>query len=696
MAVFFFFTVPLILFLMSIAFDGSNINIQRSRLSDSLNESALAVAIKSSSKSNQADDITLSKNYIDYHLQGYSALREDIMVTVEHKKESSSGKGYTDYKVDGRVNVPPMITGKDRNNYGIGFSRDVKVVADANSGIVRRADMMDFTPTDYVFVFDFSPSMRYPLDATSKPQNNGAQEYPPGESKFTILRSAVSEFMSDIISSNTGSTIGIVPFTIGVPVSYPGQSSQMGGPVFGCTFAGKFKDSYILPGSSTKINYEHARKNMWFWRDKAGIYWQGDKYIENDQYDRYRMYRKLIDGSYASGGAENWHRLDEASRWLAHSWGFYTQTTGMNGKNDNSWKSAAPYLFSAADSHPWVTYSYGHNPATRIVDYSVTGILRPDGIAQDSYWQAHNANTLDYFIKSSENFISGIGLMVSAERHMSPVNVETLDFDGTFNDDFVFKGENITEYIVESSPNHSPSYIERKDNGYFATSGGEGVLLPFRNTCRFDFYSNRRAGQPEDGEIRHIPAGTQLTPGGIQPPHYLVNLSGDTSVVDKFKAMEPPRMHFPSTDSNLALLRSIPLLVNGYNPRKVIIMVTDGSDSVHDKPGHPDDGLGPNNLTKMLHKEPVGDAKICNRIRKGFINFNKGSNKETKEFDIYMITLSSQFEVDVGAENTKFWEEYCVGKGNAFQATNIDELKKALFKISRDSSINFINSGEGV
>lgn len=656
MALFFFFSLPVVFFCLSIAFDGSNLNSQRSRLSDALNQSALAIAVRESTQDNMPEDKEVVSSYIDFYMHGYISLYSDIVVNISSHINGSGKIEYTDYEVSGNVLVNPALTGKYLSKDGIGFSKDVKVVADSNSGIVRRSNKYKHTPTDYVFVYDFSPSMLYALDLTSEPVHDAEVPYPSGTTKMDILKEATAEFMTDILTSGTNSTVGLVPFSVGVPTIMSKTGSQIGGPVIGCTFAGIFHPEY-----------EHARKNMWFWQDKAGIYWQ-----DND-YDYKRIKNAFHSDVY--GGIDN--RVNEAKRWVAHSYGFYKNTIGY-GYDTPSWQSPLPEPLMRSTWFDWVKQSYSHSPSTRIVDSKTA---KNEKII---YPRSDVSGTFEEFIQNKSNFLSGVGLMLKTQEHMSAVNVDTLDISATLDGNALFDPNSgaITEYVVETSPNHSPSYNKHSSSSAQPSPNGEGVVLPFRNMCRFDYYSVERA-KVSYKPIKLISARTQLESKRL-PPHYLINLTSNLSIVDDFKSMKTHYLNYASTDSSLALLRSVPLLAKGVNPRKVIVMVTDGFDSVYKTQS--DYGKGPKNLSLKMHK----NYRACDKIKKGFMEHTNN----TEEVGIYLITLSSLFEQAQGQENVNFWEDYCVGKGNAFQASNIDDLKNALLKISESSSINFINKAK--
>ncbi|MGL9750734.1 MAG: hypothetical protein ACR5LC_04250 [Symbiopectobacterium sp.] len=80
------------------------------------------------------------------------------------------------------------------------------------------------------------------------------------------------------------------------------------------------------------------------------------------------------------------------------------------------------------------------------------------------------------------------------------------------------------------------------------------------------------------------------------------------------------------TDSNSGLLRSLPVIAKDNNPKKVIIMVSDGQDT-----GWPE------MFTKVLHEE----HKICKKIKEGLLSYNK--IHKTMEVDIFFISLDNEW-----------------------------------------------------
>ncbi|MBG6248680.1 MULTISPECIES: hypothetical protein [Symbiopectobacterium] len=152
------------------------------------------------------------------------------------------------------------------------------------------------------------------------------------------------------------------------------------------------------------------------------------------------------------------------------------------------------------------------------------------------------------------------------------------------------------------------------------------------------------------------------------PNSYLIELTSNAGIISHFKEMT---VLGGGTDSRSGLLRSLPVIAKGNNPKKVIIMVTDGEDS-----------RGPKKLATALHKE----YHICKRIKEGLLNHNK--IHKTVGVDIFFISLAKN---GIDGDNVKFWREFCVGDDNAFVVSDYLSLVNILAKISKKEKINFID-----
>lgn len=126
-----------------------------------------------------------------------------------------------------------------------------------------------------------------------------------------------------------------------------------------------------------------------------------------------------------------------------------------------------------------------------------------------------------------------------------------------------------------------------------------------------------------------------------------------------------------STDSSSSLLRLLPVIAKDNNPKKFIIMVSDGEDSSK-----------PKELTTALNEK----HNICKIIKEGLLSYNK--IHKTVEVDIFFISLAKD---GVDGDNVKFWRKLCVGNNNAFVVSNYLDLVNILAKIAKKEKLNFID-----
>ncbi|WP_291972313.1 hypothetical protein [Candidatus Symbiopectobacterium sp.] len=236
-------------------------------------------------------------------------------------------------------------------------------------------------------------------------------------------------------------------------------------------------------------------------------------------------------------------------------------------------------------------------------------------------------------------------LYTLAKRYFNVVNVDTIDFDETLKDDYLFSDKSVTTYP------------------YFSYYREDGM---FNEMCNGSVRGGVKSISESDVEKKTNFSQYSRNTG---PPYsYLIELTSNADIISQFKKMS---ILGASTDSSSGLLRSLPVIAKGNNPKKVIIMVTDGEDSG-----------GPKELTTALHKE----YHICKRIKEGLLNHNK--IHKTVAVDIFFISLAKNGTDD---DNVKFWREFCVGDDNAFVASDYLSLVNILAKISKKEKINFID-----
>lgn len=631
----FAFFLPFIIILFSFAFDGSRYNILQARQIDAIQQASLSVAVSDVSAPDSDSELERIRNYLRYYI-GDNATDFNVGIEIFNLTDKDNGN-YQVYSTKSTSIIPPMIKGILTGKDIIGFNEKQKVMAPENAGLVRVKKGILNDPADYVFVIDFSHSMNNSFDQTSP------DETTEGPSKLDFLKQISVELMGDILDASDKSTVGIVPYAIGVMTWDRQETNQVGGTYVDCSFSGVVKEKY-----------KSAVDNLWFWHNKTGIYWQGDNYSAKNHFVDYKRL-KSRDFSILE------NRLAEASRWSAHHWGYYNKTLS---DTRDLWCSDLPKALKTS-TYDWLAKSCDYQKSSRLLDFTPGDVTFPVGdIGQDG--------TLGYFVYNENNFRSAIDLMIVAEENMSVINTETFDYERSFSDGYIFKKENIISYPLIISPNHSPTSSFFTHEAYHPSRNGEGIVSPFRYMCQQDYYTSFLAQQ-----YRAVSA-KQRVKQNISPNNYIIELTNSKNDISELKTMKTSS----GSDSTTGLLRALPVISQGVNKRKVIVVISDGLDIINTD--GPFSGKGPGVFSDYMHKS----KQVCVDIKDGL----KKYSANTSEVDMYFISLASKFELDEALLSAKKWENYCVGEGNSFTASDYDSLRKALLGIGGTQQINYINS----
>lgn len=210
------------------------------------------------------------------------------------------------------------------------------------------------------------------------------------------------------------------------------------------------------------------------------------------------------------------------------------------------------------------------------------------------------------------------------------LNSSNVDIEGTLAGDYLFKEENVKTYVS------SLGQASQIPFGY----GGCYYAVPSRSTI----YQRIK----------------DLT----QPAYYLLDLSSDPSILTEFSAMSPEG----GTESLWGLLRAVPLLAKGTNERKMMFVISDGLDS-----------------NPALRKQMMEQYDLCQVIRDGLKKYPEGT--PTTSASIYYISL-------INNSSPTEWAKSCVGTGNAYTATNLNQLTAVIGSLMFQNSISYINPDE--
>ncbi|MEZ2454124.1 hypothetical protein, partial [Raoultella planticola] len=147
------------------------------------------------------------------------------------------------------------------------------------------------------------------------------------------------------------------------------------------------------------------------------------------------------------------------------------------------------------------------------------------------------------------------------------------------------------------------------------------------------------------------------------------------NIIDEFNNMKI--VDGSPTHVTSGLLRSLPVIAKGTNPRKAIIVISDGIDSGSST-------RGPYAMTERLFKT----YDLCKRVREGLLRYPEGT--PTQAADIFFIFTVNNSET---AHALDLWRNYCAGD-NVFLATNYQDIINVLTGIAKKSSVKFINKNE--
>ncbi|ROP59614.1 Flp pilus assembly protein TadG [Enterobacter sp. BIGb0383] len=544
---------PSLVLFYSLAFDGASVNNKRARLMDGVNQGVLGVALtdnRNLTSANKTYNKTLLGAWTRYYLPGVTVPEEELSIAVSVKKDDKGKVVVVDYTASAQAEVRMMLSG----SRDVGMGPTVAMTADSGAGIVRKNIRQIATPTDFIFVTDFSGSMK--------------------DGRIAMVKTIVDAFVQLALVQNTiGNTMAIVPYSIGTP-EVLGRDNLAGGKEIGCSFVGKLKDDY--------------RIDLDFWFNKNVSSNSSD--IKRVAYDVDRLlatkyYESIVMKSISS---KSWSDL------ISKSW---CQDNGRDRSSDGRYR-----------------YSCESEPGVSIFE-------RNDG------------SVVTYKKEFSDNYKKAYSLRASANSQYNVINVDTLDVKATLADGFLFSDAAITTY--------RHLYSAEK---------------PFSVMCN---------GALPDYDYKNYKSISK-------PNYYPISLTTDPAAFTVFQSMTP----LGGTDSANGLLRAVPVAAKGINPRKVIILLTDGEDSVAL------DGRGPSALSNLL----IRDNNLCGVIKQGLLKYPKGT--PTTAVDMYYFSIVD----DPG--RMKFWANNCVGSGHAIVAEDYQSLMDALTAIANKGQVQFINKNE--
>ena len=146
-----------------------------------------------------------------------------------------------------------------------------------------------------------------------------------------------------------------------------------------------------------------------------------------------------------------------------------------------------------------------------------------------------------------------------------------------------------------------------------------------------------------------------------KPYSWLIELTNNIKELDEFQNMNA--QGYTATASGL--VRSVPVMMKGRNPRKVFVVMSDG-----------DDSSAPKKVTERYLKQ----YKLCDKIKSGMLD---RAETNTKRVDIYYVSTTNS---KVRVNN---WQDNCTGKGNAATAVNRNDVVNLIKGYLSDEIGNF-------
>ncbi|MEZ3172848.1 hypothetical protein [Citrobacter sp. HSTU-bmb20] len=216
--------LPTLIGFFSLAIDGARFITERSRLSDAINQGVYSIAMSYDSDDKNAD-AEKTVMYLSYYLPGEEIDKNKVYINVDKEKDKNGKVVSTDFSLDSDIITHPLLS-LYKEGYS-GFHSNITLHGERSSGHIRKSLEDLSVPADYTFVLDFSGSM-----------NSSSAER--GYTRIELLKKVFTDLGNRIFDNDNGSTIGIVPFSTGIPAvldktNYASTTSKE----VGCTYIGK-------------------------------------------------------------------------------------------------------------------------------------------------------------------------------------------------------------------------------------------------------------------------------------------------------------------------------------------------------------------------------------------------------------------------------------------------------------------------
>lgn len=427
--------------------------------------------------------------------------------------------------------------------------------------------------------------------------------------RIDVLKKVVDSVVDKLLKV-TGSKIAIVPFDIGVPVISE-HKNEFGQYDLECSVL-------FIPKPSYQINYK-------FW---------ANKFVDAKR-DKFEYVNNSIKAN------EIIYYMDNARYQY-----YLNMFLPVHPELDNDMDKLVNNPFSFCKFNSNGSISTGHAKYSCEWD-DINSIFREENLAliKNEYSKVIlNLKTM----RSSVETMNGLG-------YISFMNNDSVDIEKTING--MFDRNNIINFIQPWAPN----MVEYRMFSEMCQSGmATYISTPTENVIREkDEYDNGikvTIGQA----YQQLALAKDL--GRI--PTYLIPLTDNKEELASFNKMLPSG----GTDIITGLIRSLPVLADGKNLNKVIVIISDGEDME-----------GPKLLTDKFLKND-----LCNRIKS---DIRTKTIPETKKLEMYFISVNASDN----NERLKYWADNCVGAEHAILAENYEDLIETFNSIMQVETGYFIN-----
>ncbi|WP_146050869.1 TadE/TadG family type IV pilus assembly protein [Citrobacter amalonaticus] len=247
--------------------------------------------------------------------------------------------------------------------------------------------------------------------------------------------------------------------------------------------------------------------------------------------------------------------------------------------------------------------------------------------------------------------------LINDSTSQSFANDTTINYAGTISDSFLFDDDSIKPF------ERSFASIDMGNPFKAMCLSAFNISVPVGPTAGF-IPSGYPYWRPDNYYSEYL--------SKIKQNAYVIGLSNDKSEIDQFQAMWP--QDGAGTDIIAGILYAAREVAKGDNPRKIIIIVSDGEE--------------------YGEQETVGvkfrRMGMCQKVMDGI----KANSPKTKEAKIYFVSI-----VNNAYTSSTLWEwrRNCVGDDGAFVATDYSALKNAITSIfsTEPGGLKFINKNDG-